>query len=47
MDERGEADLFVQPAEPDVRPATAIGWLDDGLVVALIGKGAQATWIDR
>lgn len=44
--DRSEADLFLLTAEPDVDPATAIGWLDDGLVVALLGDGAQETWFD-
>jgi hypothetical protein len=46
VDVRGEADLFLLPAEPHVSAATAIDWLDEGLVVALVGDGAQETWID-
>lgn len=43
VDDTAAADLLLLPA--DTGAAQAIEWLDSGRVVALLGDGAQETWL--
>jgi len=46
VDDTTEADLLLIPADTTVDVAEAIQWLATGRVVALLGDGAQETWLD-
>lgn len=40
------ADLVVLPAETDVEPEQAVDWLADERAVAVLGDGAEGTWLE-
>lgn len=45
VDDPAEADVVLLPATTDRAAAELVGWLRAGTRVALVGDGAQETWI--
>lgn len=45
-DDPGDAELVILPGEPSAPSQDVVTWLTEDRVVALVGEGAQQSWLD-